>query len=144
MRIWIVGGLALAAAGCVTTPESTSEPRLTGTEWRLIEFISPEDSIGTIRARPDEVYTLRLDPDGSLAAGLTCNRGAGRWSSPDVHKTMGTVTLEVKAVTMAACPPTQFPRLPDDLGRIRSFVIRDGRLHLNLMIDGGDYVWIPQ
>ncbi|MBO9623568.1 MAG: META domain-containing protein [Sphingomonas sp.] len=148
IRAFVMSGLALAAAACATTgeryAEASTEPRLTGTEWRLVEFVSPKDAIGTIRPRAEEVYTIRLDPDGTLVAQLYCNRGTGSWTSPDIDKTMGSVSLNLKAVTMAACLPSPLERVSRDLANVRTFVIRDGRLHLNLMMDGGDYVWTPQ
>lgn len=148
--------LALLVVSCASTPDQPSrpdrpdrpdlpsrQPTLVGTEWRLIHFQSSEDSIGMIRPGRDEVYTLRLEPDGTLAAGLFCNRGSGRWTSADSARSMGSITLELKAVTMAACPPSPLERIARDLANVRSFVIRDGRLHLNLVLDGGDYVWEP-
>jgi hypothetical protein len=109
----------------------------------LIEFESSDDAIGTIRPGSGEVYTLRLDPDGTAAMGLFCNRGTGRWTSPDADATIGSLLIEPGLVTMAACPPSRLERLGDDLGRVRTFVIAGGRLHLNLMMDGGNYVWAP-
>lgn len=147
VRLAIASGLALLAASCATPSEQSpqpSHPQLTGTEWRLIEFESSDDAIGTIRPQQDEVYTLHLAPDGTLAAGLFCNRGTGRWASPDAAKPDGSLTLELKAVTSAACLPSRFERLAGDLAHVRSFVIQDGRLHLNLMLDGGNYVWAPE
>lgn len=143
----VAGGLALLAVACATPsdrPAEPAHPTLTGIEWRLLEFESSDDAIGTIRPGEGEAYTLRLDPDGSLAAGLFCNRGTGRWTSPDAARASGSLTLELKAVTSAACPPSRLERLGSDLAHVRSFVIQDGRLHLNLMLDGGNYVWVPQ
>lgn len=148
LRLLVASGLALlSAAGCATPsdrPAEPTHPALTGTEWRLLEFESSDDAIGTIRPGEGEVYTLRLDPDGSLAAGLFCNRGTGRWTSPDAAEPSGSLTLELKAVTSAACPPSRLERVGSDLAHVRSFVIRDGRLNLNLMLDGGNYVWVPE
>lgn len=150
VHLSIASGLALLAASCAPSPGPSTpsgpsnEPELTGTNWRLIEFESSDDAIGTIRPAQDDVYTLHLDPDGTLAAGLACNRATGRWTSPDTTKTMGSLTLELNAVTSAACLNARFERLATNLGHIRSFVIRDGRLHLNLKLDGGNYVWVPE
>lgn len=92
---------------------------------------------------PDEVYTLQLAAAGELAAGLSCNRGAGRWTSPSAGESRGVLEIRLLAVSQAACAPSPVKRLADDLGCVRSFVIQDGRLHLNLKIDSGDYVWEP-
>ena len=135
----------LLAGACVTAPPpSPGGPPLLGTEWRLVEFESSDDSIGTIRPGTDEVWTLRLDPDGSAAMQLFCNRGFGSWTSPDARTARGSLQIKAVGSSMAACPPGAITRLPVDFGHIRSFVIADGRLHLNLMLDGGNYVWEPR
>lgn len=145
----------LVAAGCtatepapvsrwpVETPPGAGAPLL-GTEWQLVAFESSKDSIGTIRPGPDEVWTLRLAPDGSTAMQLSCNRGFGSWTSPDARATRGELRIKAIGSSMAACPPGAITRLPADFEHIRSFVIEGGRLHLNLMMDGGNYVWTPK
>ncbi len=143
----LIGCAALFLGACATNPpvanSSSGEPTLTGTEWTLVHFQSPEDSIGMVRPKEGEVYTLKLKPDGTMAAGLFCNRGTGRWNSPDRGAAMGEIRLELQAVTQAACLPSPLERIGADLNRVRTFVVRDGRLHLNLMLDSGDYVWEP-
>lgn len=115
---------------------------LAGTEWRLVEFRSPEESAGPVRPAPDEVHTLRFNPDGTLSARVACNRGSGRWSAqPAVAR--GTISLDVNAMTRAACPPGAPIRWPRDAAEIRNFVVENGRLHLNLAVDAGTYVWEP-
>ena len=136
--------LALALAGCVA-PEPHSDaavhgPALVGTEWRLAKFQSPDNAAGAILPAAGEVYTMQLNPDGSAAFGLFCNRGTGRWHSADASLAMGSLSIEPGAVTMAACPPSRLERLGMDLAHVAGFAIRDGRLHLNLAMDGGDYV----
>lgn len=135
---------SLLAAACVTAPQPAGGPSLLGTEWRLVAFESSKDAIGTIRPREDEVYTLRLDPDGSASMQLSCNRGFGSWTSADAEAARGSLLIKAVGATMAACPPGAITRLPADFDHIRSFVIADGRLHLNLMMDGGNYVWEPK
>lgn len=46
-------------------------------------------------------------------------------------------------MTMAACPPSRLDRFATDLPNVRTFVIRDGRLNLNLAMDVGNYVFVP-
>lgn len=140
---------ALALSGCAapsgggTSAVQTAAPPLVGTEWRLVEFVSSDDSIGTIRPGPDEVYTLTLTPDGNATMQLFCNRGTASWTSPDSALTRGSITFQPGIQSMAACPPSPLERVARDLANVRTFVIQDGRLHLNLMMDGGNYVWAP-
>jgi heat shock protein HslJ len=139
----IVAPLLIVA--CVTpTGSSAVGPPLLGTEWVLVEFVSSDDAIGTIRPSGDEAFTLLLKPDGSAAMQLSCNRGFGGWTSPDAKAQRGSIEIKGVGSTMAACPPGAITRLPADFEHLRSFVIEDGRLHLNLMMDGGNYVWKPK
>lgn len=139
----LVAPFALVLGSCAMPQTPSAEPPLTGTEWSLVEFESSDDAIGVIRPRADEVYTLQLDPDGTAAIGLYCNRGTGRWSSPDADANIGSLLIEPLAITRAACPPSPLARIGNDLARVRTFVITGGRLHLNLMTDSGNYVWTP-
>jgi hypothetical protein len=136
----------LMSVACMTPDAHTpvAGPPLLGTEWVLVEFVSSDDAIGTIRPRQDEVFTLLMKPDGSAAMQLACNRGFGSWTSPDAKAQRGSIQIKAAGSTMAACPPGAIARLPADFEHLRSFVIADGRLHLNLMMDGGDYVWAPK
>jgi len=140
---------ALALAGCAGAGSETgggtaaATPPLVGTQWRLIHFESSDDAIGTLRPNPNETFSLLLNPDGSAAMQFACNRGTGRWSAPDPKASTGELKVEPLAVTMAACPPSPVERFSRDLANVRTFVIADGRLHLNLMLDSGNYVLEP-
>ncbi len=70
----------------------------------------------------------------------------------DCNRMRGTYTytapsgLEFGALmsTRAACPPESlYNRVAKDLPFVRSFVIKDGDLHLALMVDGGIYNYSP-
>lgn len=139
--------VGMLISGCAAAPPASPGPvgiSLAKTEWRLIAFESSDDTIGTTRPDAGEVYTLQLKPDGSIVMQLSCNRGGGQWKSPDYRQQQGSIELVMGFSTRAGCPPGQFDNLAARLGDIRSFVIRDGRLHLNLKADGGNYVWQPQ
>ena len=141
----ILASMLASACATVVPPGAPppSAPMLTDTEWRLVAFQSPEDSIGTIRPKQDEVYTIHFQPNGEVSAQLFCNRGHGSWSSPDPHAARASLTIGQMAVTRAMCLPTPLERLERDLNRVSSFAIADGRLHLNLQMDSGDYIWEP-
>ena len=107
---------------------------LAGTSWQLVKFQGGDDTV----LRPDDKskYTLAFNADGSFSARIDCNRGRGTWKS----ERKGQVELCLMALTRAMCPPGS---LHDQLARhwpyIRSYLIRDGRLFLALMADGGIY-----
>jgi len=124
------------------TCTAAAAPALAGSSWRLVEIQSSEDRIGT--ARPDDPakYTLALGVDGRAVLRLNCNRGTGPWSSTPTGTDSGSFSLGPLAVTKALCPP---PSLDDRIARdsqyIRSYLLRNGRLYLNLMADAGTYIW---
>ncbi|MBO9519614.1 MAG: META domain-containing protein [Porphyrobacter sp.] len=138
--------LAFGLSACATdsTGSSSAGPKLVGTEWHLDHFQSSDDSIGTIRPKQDEVYTLTLNPDGNITMQLACNRGGGQWTSTDYRKSSGSLELKMGFSSMAACPPGNFDNIAMRLPNVRTFVIQDGLLHLNLMMDAGNYVWRPK
>lgn len=131
----------------VGTPAAAGAPAnpLAGTFWRLVELQSMDDSIGTRRPEDPSAYTMRLNADGSVAMQLNCNRGTGTWKTePGADGMSGTFTFGPMAMTRALCPP---PSLDEQLAResefVRGFLLRDGRLSLSLMADGGIQIWEP-
>lgn len=146
-RLLPVLALSLGAAlsACATSSSAPEGgPSLTGTEWKLDHFQSSDDSIGIVQPKEDEVYTLTLNADGTISMQLSCNRGGGQWTSTDYRKSRGSLELKMGFSSMAACPPGNFDNIAMRLPNVRTFVIQDGLLHLNLMMDAGNYVWRPQ
>lgn len=121
-----------------TTTSSTSAPapssELSGTAWQLVKF---EGSDGTTLTPDDRSkYTIEFTADGGLNARLDCNRGRGSWKSNG----QGQVEFGLLALTRAACPPGSLhDQLVTQWGNVRSYVLKDGRLFLALMADGGIY-----
>lgn len=120
--------------------QGTAAPRvaLGGTSWTLVQFQSMDDTV----LKPDATatYSLTFDKDGRLRVQADCNRGQGTWLSSD------NVSLELGpiALTRAMCRPSPLQdRFVRDLAYVRSYVMRDGNLHLSLMADGGIYEFKP-
>ena len=146
---WILGAsLAVAAiAGCdrsaapgdaaksaATAPASS----LAGTSWRLVRFTGTDGS----KTAPDDrtKYTLAFQPDGVVVARIDCNRGRGSWKSEQP----GELVLGPLALTRMMCPPgSMHDRIAADLGAVRAYTLKDGRLLLSLMADGGTYEYEP-
>lgn len=133
-----VGNVPGAAAATLDGP-------LAGTEWRLVEIQSMDDTVGTVRPDDPSRYTIRLNADGTVAMLLNCNRANGTWSAqagPD-HSS-GHFVFGPLAATRAHCPP---PSLDESIAAhaqfVRSYLLKDGRLFLSLMADGAIYVWEP-
>ncbi len=105
--------------------------------WRLVEFRGGDDT----RLTPDDPakYTLEFKPDGSVNARIDCNRGHGTWKSSGPSLELGPLAL-----TRMACPPGSLhDRIVKHWSSIRSYVLKDGHLHLSLMADGGIYEFEP-
>ncbi|QIQ86359.1 META domain-containing protein [Erythrobacter sp.] len=134
-------GASLLAA-CTTTPEP-SDP-LTGTSWRLLEMQSMDDAQGTTRANNPDRYTITFGEDGTAYMKLDCNRGRSSYEAESTGAGQGSLQFGNIASTMAMCPPDSLSeKLGQQLGYVRSYVIRGGRLNMALMADGGILVWEP-
>jgi heat shock protein HslJ len=144
MRQLILAIVALLLAGGVG-PAAGSQPgvSLAGTHWRLVEFQSMDDATGTQRPRDGTLYTMWLHGDGSVTMQLDCNRARGAWSvEASEDASSGRFTFGPLASTRALCPPPSMDQsILAQFPYIRSYLLKDGRLYLSLMADGGIYVW---
>jgi hypothetical protein len=117
---------------------------LAGTSWRLVERQSMDDAQGTTKPDDPAKYTLGFGADGQVAVQLDCNRGTGAWHAQPSGDGSGSIEIGPLATTRALCPePSLGERIAADLGYVRGYLIRDGRLHLSLMADGGILVFEP-
>jgi heat shock protein HslJ len=142
-RIWLVVGLWFWAAQGLAAAEAAAPPVLAGTEWRLVEFQSMDDAQGTTRPGEGTLYTMWLHGDGAVTMQLNCNRATGTWSAtPGPEATSGRFNFGPLAATRALCPPPSMDEsIAAQSGYVRSYRLRDDRLYLSLMADGGIYVW---
>lgn len=134
------------------TPEVASQPSrgvvdslLADTEWRLVQIESMDDAAGTVRPGGRTQYTMRLNRDGSVVLVLDCNRANGGWKAEAASdRVSGRFEFGPLAATSAICaPPSLAERVTVQLPYVRGFLLKDGRLHLSLMADGGILVWEP-
>jgi heat shock protein HslJ len=140
--------LSACGQGRVSTPtpaEPTPAGGLAGTSWQLVEFRSSDDTIGIVRPDDPTRYTMTLEDGGRVSMQLNCNRGSGTWKSAASDGDSGTFTFGPLAVTRAFCPPPSMDdRISRDADFVRTYLLRDGRLYLDLMADAGQYVWAPR
>jgi len=141
----IPGFILVLATGCMTNAPQEPSVALAPSSWRLVEFQSMDDAIGTTRPEDPSRYTMTLNDDGTVAMQLNCNRASGTWSAePAADGTNGGFVFGPLAMTRAFCaPPSMDQSLATQAGFVRSFILRDGRLYLSLMADGGILVWEP-
>lgn len=136
---WPASSLALLLlVGCAQALQG-SPGALGGVVWQLVKF---QGGDGKVLTPAGEKYTLEFGSDGRARARVACNRGSGTF------KTDGNSRIEFgpMAVTRAMCPPgamDMHDHILKQLPYVRSYVIKDGRLVLSLMADGGIYEFEP-
>lgn len=145
LRTRFVNGLVAAGAMLFAADASATDNPLAGTSWRLVEIQSMDDAAGTVRPEDPSDFTMRLNEDGTVNLVLDCNRANGTWlAEPSADATNGRFEFGPLAATKALCPP---PSLDESIAAqaryIRGYLLRDGRLHLSLMADGGIWTWEP-
>ena len=133
------------SAGTDKPASSKSVSPLADTRWRLVEFQSMNDAIGTTRPGDPSLYTMQLNGDGTVTMRLNCNRAKGTWSAePSGDGTSGRFEFGPLAATRAICPPPSMDEsIMAQAKYLRSYLLKDGRLYLSLMADGGIYAWEP-
>jgi para-nitrobenzyl esterase len=135
---WLLLSVALLASSCARVPPQAPAAGLGGTSWQLVRFQGGDDKVLV----PDDraKYTIAFGADGLVSARIDCNRGRGGWSSAGPNQ----LQFGPMALTRAMCPPGSLhDHIVRQWGHIRSYVIRDGRLFLSLMADGGTYEFEP-
>ncbi|WP_421659425.1 META domain-containing protein [Leptothermofonsia sp. ETS-13] len=137
----VIATLATAAAG--SGEQSKPVASLAGTQWRLVEFQSMDDARGNQRPSDGTLYTMWLHGDGSVTMQLNCNRATGTWSAESGNDaSSGRFSFGPLAATRALCPvPSMDESIVAQSGHVRSYLLKDGKLYLSLMADGGVYVW---
>jgi len=145
-------GVAIAAStalnACSTIPDSGPGllpfKGLESTSWQLVEIQSSDDTQPPRSAADPAKYRIDFESGNEASIILDCNRAIGTWRNDIANATGGSLTFGPLAVTKALCPePTLGELLERQFPDVRSFVIRDGRMHMALMADGGFIVWEP-
>ncbi len=134
----------LVAGGCASPPGPRPGVPFAGTSWELHAIQSMDDAQGTTRIPDPRRFTLRFDADGRASMQLDCNRGTGTWEAKPAADDTGTLTFGPIAATRALCPPPHLDeRVVRDLAYVRGYRLKDGKLFMSLMADGGIYEWRP-
>lgn len=131
-------------AACSTASVNPAATSLTGTSWQLVAIQSMDDAQGTTRVADANRFTLHFGTDGRASLRLDCNRGTGSYEAKPATDGSGALRFGPIAATRALCPPPHLDeRVARDLGHVRSYLFKDGRLFMSLMADGGIYEWHP-
>ena len=139
LRFSVLLAIAVVAA-CAgqTVGKTIATDPLKDTRWQLLSIEYMDDT--TVKPDDPGRYTLSFDAQGKISIQADCNRMNGTYTF------MAPSGLEFGPLisTRAMCPPESlYNRLANELPDVRSFVIRDGDLHLALMADGGIYHFTP-
>lgn len=141
--MFVMVAATLAVAGC--GPAGAADP-LTGTSWQLvsIESMAPDESPSTAIGDP-AAYTVSFGEDGRAVFQVDCNRGNSTWQAEPSAPDSGGLRFGPIALTRMFCPqPSHDTRVAAALGRVRGYLLSDGRLHLSLEADSGVMHWRPQ
>jgi heat shock protein HslJ len=141
----LIAGMISTAATARPVETATPAPALAGSQWRLVQILSMDDAVGSARPTDPSRYTLQLGSDGKASLRLDCNRGTASWSAQaSAEPSSGSFRFGPLATTRAYCPPPSLSqRLAAQIPYVRSYLIRNGHLHLALMADGGILEWEP-
>lgn len=116
----------------------SSELTLIGPVWQWVRFEDSAD-INNIEVRNPENYTIQFMEDGNYAIKNDCNSGGGSYEASDSG-----LTINPGASTLAACGEESLDsHFSKNLLDVGTYVIQDGTLYLNLIMDAGNMVFMP-
>lgn len=141
MKCLIVLTTALLAMGVT----HAAQP-LGGTHWRLERITSMDDAQAPKVPAAQQPIELHFGLDGRATLRLDCNRGMAGFeaSRSNGGEASGALQFGALASTRAACAPGSLePVVLKQLPYVRGWLLRDGRLHLSLMADGGILSFVP-
>lgn len=135
------GTLALSLSSPLTS--WAKDQPLAGTSWQLLEIQSLDDAQGTTPIPDPSRFTLHLEADGTARLRLDCNRATGKWTAePSADSSNGSLRFGPLVTTRALCSPPQLDQMVlSQLSFVRGYRLKDGRLNLSLLADGGILVW---
>jgi heat shock protein HslJ len=139
-----VAATALGATGC--GGQAVGPDPLIGTTWQLlnIESMSSGEEPDLTIADPAR-YTVTFGEDGRAGFRVDCNRGNSTWKTDPGATDSGALAFGPIALTKIMCPqPSSDGKVAAALGRVRSYRLAGGRLHLSLEADSGIMHWEPR
>jgi heat shock protein HslJ len=148
----------LVLVGCqnsakTVNSQSHSKPKtlnktnpLQATHWQLLEFQSMDDQQGSTKPATPNTYELILQLNGNYLLNLPCYQASGNWSvTPGSNQQQGSISFSQFRTTHAKCSAKEETSLDRSLMSqmqfIRSYTLKEDKLYLSLMADGGIYSW---
>jgi len=133
-------------AGCTSmAPTGSTTFSLDDSKWELVAIQSMDDAEGTTQFDGPKLYSISFAAGGRASLRIDCIHGAATWKAMALAEpSSGTMEFGAFATTKAFCPPGSHERkVLRDLPYVRSYLLKDGKLYLFLMADGGVYEWRP-
>lgn len=137
-------GTTLLSACTTSQPasESVSFEPLALTQWALNAIKAGVTKQDTVRIADPRQFTLSFGADGAASFKLDCNRGMSNYTSNATDANTGELAFGPVASTRALCPPPNLDeRIARDMGHVRAYQLKDGKLLMLLAADGGSYEW---
>lgn len=117
-------------------PPIASSSTITGIVWKWERFEDSSNKNNFVIDDPNK-YTLMLLPNGSYQAKADCNRMQGQYTLEGRR-----IKIMPGAATLAECVPgSRYADYLRHLTEAVSFVVRDNKLVLSLVVDGGNLVF---
>jgi heat shock protein HslJ len=114
------------------TRPGVQDPGIIGPVW---QWVKTRYNDGKTLTRPADSagYTLQLNSDGTVAVRGDCNRGGGSFTMNGSK-----LSVTITHTTLAACPEGSLEGpFIRDLNRTGGFLLKNGRLFLDLKLDAG-------
>lgn len=109
---------------------------LTSNSWQWVSYTG---AVEQFQVEVPEIYLLSFNADGTLNIKADCNNAGGSYTSEAKN-----LAISIGPMTMAACPEgsrsEQFVKL---LGGAAKYFFADGKLFIDLMVDGGTLQFAP-
>jgi len=117
--------------------QAGASAEIVGVTWEWEKFTGGDDSV--IEVNDPTRYTLLLQADGTYALRADCNQGSGSYTLEG-----SSLTLAPGPMTLAACPEDSLDsEFLKDLEGVRTYVMNEGKLVLNLFADAGNMIFRP-
>jgi len=145
MTPWLLAPLLTAAvplAAC-SSAEKPEVQSLVGTSWQLVSIQSMDDAQGTTEVPDPSKFTVTFDENDQAFFQIDCNRGKGTYTvAPSDDGVSGSLTFGPIAATLMLCPqPSMDQQVSKALTEVRTYLLKDEKLHLSQFADSGILTW---
>lgn len=106
--------------------------------WQWVEFEDFGEGTSIIVEDPTK-YTIKFNDDNTYEVVADCNLSSGNFRALE-----GGIVIEGGPTTLAECGEgSHYDAFLTKLGAVATYVLQDGKLYLNLMMDSGNMVFVP-